>query len=108
MPRGRRVARAGEKGFMGTVVEVARAFGYLCYHTHDSRNSAAGFPDLVLCHRKTGRLIFAELKAGDNDPTPAQQDWLAALRRDPASAAVVRVWREEDWPEIERVLKGEE
>lgn len=104
----RRPARAGEKGFMGAVIQAARAFGYLVYHTHDSRKSEEGFPDLVLCHRKTGRLVFAELKAEGEEPTLAQEDWLAALRRDPASVALVRCWRPSDWHEIERVLKGEE
>ncbi len=37
-----------EKPFQAQVVELARLSGWLTYHTHDSRRSQSGFPDLVL------------------------------------------------------------
>ena len=53
--------------------------GWYCYHTHDSRHSPAGFPDLCLVHPRTGRLIFWELKATTGRIKPEQQHWLDAL-----------------------------
>ena len=46
--------------FQPQVVKLAKLCGWRPYHTHDSRRSAAGFPDLILI--KDGWLIAAELK----------------------------------------------
>ena len=35
-----------EKKFQSQVVRIAKVFGWLCYHTYDSRRSEPGFPDL--------------------------------------------------------------
>lgn len=40
--------RISEKEFQAQVLDLARLTGWLCYHPHDSRRSAPGFPDLVL------------------------------------------------------------
>ena len=39
--------------FMPAVVELAKRFGWLLYHTHNSRRSASGFPDLVMVRPPT-------------------------------------------------------
>lgn len=70
----------------------------MAYHTHDSRRSEPGFPDLVLV--KGTRLIFAELKADTGRVSPAQQRWLDALGA--TSRAVV--WRPRDWRQLSREL----
>jgi len=49
----------------------------LVYHTHDSRHSAAGFPDLVIL--LPGKLIFAELKAEGKELSEDQQAWMDGL-----------------------------
>jgi hypothetical protein len=36
-----------ERVFMEAVLEQARWRGWLCYHTHDSRRSPEGFPDVI-------------------------------------------------------------
>jgi hypothetical protein len=90
-----------EKEFMGQVVALARLRGWLVYHTHDSRRSPAGFPDLVLVRPRDGRLVFAELKTDRGCLRPAQVLWLEALRQ---TAAEVYVWRPAQWDEIERCL----
>ena len=59
-----------------------------------------GFPDLVLV--RGGRLIFAELKVGKNNPTDDQMRWLTELRR---AHHYVYLWRPCDWREIEEVLR---
>lgn len=63
-----------EKQFMGQVIQLAKLFGWLIYHTHDSRRSVAGFPDLILL--RGGRLLVVELKVGKNRATADQQAWL--------------------------------
>ena len=91
-----------EKEWMQQVVTLARLKGWLCYHTHDSRRSEPGFPDLVLV--KAGHpVIFAELKTEKGRVMPSQAMWLETLR-----AAVlppnVHVWRPADWEMIVEVL----
>ena len=74
------------------VIELAQLLGWLCYHTHDSRRSAPGFPDLVLVHEQTGALVFAELKSNSGRVTPEQDRWLTALGR----RHIAEVWRPRD------------
>ena len=90
-----------EKELLACVRELARLAGWLCYHTHDSRRSEPGFPDVVLV--RGGRVLFRELKVGRNHVTPTQARWLDRLREAGADAAV---WRDTDWLDgtIERGL----
>lgn len=71
---------------------------WLGYHTHDSRRSQPGFPDLVLVHAKQQRLIFAELKKETGRQTEAQKTWEGHLR---VIRSVVPLefylWRPSDW-----------
>lgn len=82
-----------EKELMALVIEAARWSNFWVYHTHDSRRSQAGFPDLVLVHRDSGRLLFCELKSAKGALTPEQEDWLTYLGRKHET----RVWKPEDW-----------
>jgi hypothetical protein len=95
----RAAGRISEKVFTGQVVQLARMLGWRVYHPWLSVHSAAGFPDLVLC--RPPRLIVAELKVGRNVPTPAQHEWLDALR---ACGAEMFVWYPEDMQAIGDVL----
>jgi hypothetical protein len=88
-----------ESQFQAAVVEYAERLGWLAYHTHDSRRSNPGFPDLVLARR--GRLIFAELKTEKGRLSTAQVDWLRAIED---ASIEVYVWRPSLWHEIEGVL----
>ena len=86
-----------EKEFMQQVIQLAKLRGWLVYHTHDSRRSAAG---LLLV--RGPRLMAAELKIGRNKLSDEQFGWMKAL----AQANVrVYIWRPEDWPEIEKELR---
>lgn len=100
-----------EREFQAQIKELAQLCGWLVYHTLDSRGSDAGFPDLVLV--RDGSIIFAELKSAKGRVTPAQQQWVDALRTITATLidllptrtpVRVRVWRPADWPEIEALL----
>lgn len=93
--------RETEKGFASGVIQLARMSGHLCYHTYDSRRSAAGFPDLVIV--KAGKpAIFAELKTQTGTRTPAQIEWGDELLATPGSE--YKLWRPASWPEIQEAL----
>lgn len=89
-----------EKHFQAAVIRVAQALHWRSYHTHDSRRSAAGFPDLVMV--RDDRLVFAELKSARGRFTFAQRTWLAALRAVPCIE--VYQWTPANWSEITTVL----
>lgn len=91
--------RVSEKEFQAAVVSLAKRNGWRVYHTHDSRKSEAGFPDLVMV--RAGRLIIAELKAASGKVAAAQQNWIDDLR---SCGLDVRVWRPSDWKAIVEVL----
>lgn len=91
-----------EKGFQQAVVDVARLCGWRVYWTHNSRNSPAGWPDLVLI--RPPECIFRELKR-DSRPsrvTPDQRDTMDALTD---CGLDVSVWTPDDWPLIEHTLQ---
>ena len=88
---GRAVTAMLEDDLQAAVIDLARMLGWLVYHTHDSRHSGKGFPDLVMCHPRSGALLFAELKSVTGRVTPEQDEWLRAL----AVRGVAFLWRPE-------------
>lgn len=86
---------------MQQVIELSSLSGWLCYHTHDSRRSQAGFPDLVMIRGE--RLIFAELKSEKGKTSSQQDEWLSALKG--SRQGEVYVWRPSDWDELVGVLE---
>ena len=75
------------------VLEIAAELRWLAYHTHDSRRSQPGFPDLVLVSARSGRVMWRELKRQKEKPSAEQQEWLDALR---AAGQDAGVWRPAD------------
>ena len=96
-----------EKQLLAAIREYARLRKWLCYHTHDSRRSEPGFPDLVLAR---DRLIVAELKSEKGRLTEEQRAWITTLeniaKHSPGNMEVF-VWRPLDWVSgyIETVLR---
>ena len=89
-----------EAQFQRQVLQLAGLFRWACYHTHDSRRSKSGFPDLVLV--KPGRpVIFAELKSDTGETSAEQDEWLTLLRTTPSQAFL---WRPKDLIDIARIL----
>ena len=80
-----------ERNLQNRILEAAKALGWLTYHTHDSRRSAPGYPDLTLVRSR--RLIFAELKSVKGKVTAEQQEWLDRLS---ATGAECYTWRPAD------------
>lgn len=103
IPVSRRTAPMSEAQLQAAVIECARALGWAVYHTHDSRRSEAGFPDL--CMVRGNRLLFAELKSASGRVSDAQEGWLLALIE---TGADVEVWYPSDWLSggIEEILRG--
>jgi len=87
------------------VIDTAHWAGFMHWHCHDSRRSRPGFPDLVLVHTTTGRLIFAELKSDKGRVRPEQDVWLQHLGK----LHEAYLWRPVHWQTgvIRKVLTGE-
>ena len=94
-------AAMSEADFQKQVVAFAEALGWHVYHTHDSRRSNPGWPDLAMVRRH--RLLLWELKTEKGRVTPEQRDFLERLQ----GVAVVEVdlRRPSDWPRIEEALR---
>lgn len=92
-----------EAAFQKLVLDAARLFGWLWYHTRDSRGSAAGFPDLTLVRK--GRVLFVELKTASGRLRAEQIVWaerLAAV----GGGVEHHVWRPTTaWETIQEVLR---
>ena len=95
--------RVSERAFQSQVEQYARMMGWLVSHAFLSIKSVAGFPDL-LCLRG-GVMVVAELKSLTGKTTEAQEQWLFSFRA--VQGARVFVWRptDQDWAEIEKVLR---
>ena len=103
-------ANMTERELQNNVVAMARALGWMPYHTFDSRRSEPGYPDLTLVHADTGRVIWAELKTAKGRLRPAQVEWLGALREVARDRGLeVYCFRSMDWIDgtIEAILRGE-
>ncbi len=100
LPAADLILRLSEKDFQQRIIDRARALGWLVYHTHNSRRSTAGFPDLVLCRR--GRTLFVEVKAEKGRLSEAQKEWWVELLLNVTNE--VYVWRPSDLAEIEDLL----
>lgn len=118
----RAVRRTSEAAFQRQVLQLAEFYGWQPYHTHDSRRSHPGFPDLVLVRGVD--LLFAELKTDTGRLRPAQAVWVKALQvvaeaidaaldvasrasgahRDSLPHVEVHVWRPADFDELHRRL----
>lgn len=88
-----------EQEFQVFVINLARQLGWYVYHTHDSRGSEAGFPDLTLVRDQV--LLFAELKRESGRVTAAQQ---RVHRLFEGAGHPVLVWRPSDWPAVVETL----
>lgn len=80
-----------EAAFQAAVLDVARTLGWSSYHTHDSRRSNAGWPDLALWRRD--QFLLAELKRERGRLSPDQARTVNALR---VAGLEVHCWRPSD------------
>ncbi len=99
LPAADLILRLSEKDFQQRIIDRARALGWLVYHTHNSRRSTEGFPDLVLA--RAGRVIFTEVKAEKGQLSKGQKEWLNNLAHETHE---VHVWRPSNLAVIEDLL----
>ena len=92
-----------EKELQASVEHAALLHGWLYYHTHDSRRSERGFPDLVLV--RDGVIIFAELKVKKRKPSWDQLKWITSLSEVKGSWVRVFIWTEKEWHD-DTILKA--
>lgn len=104
-----------EKAFQAAVRQYAELRGWRVMATTRSKFSPAGEPDLRMV--RGARFVWAELKSDTGRLSQAQQECLADLRKfagrmnhalPPCSSDIgvgVYVWRPDDWPSIEAVLR---
>ena len=104
-----------EKELLATVLELADAYGWMCFHIFETRRharvSSKGFPDLVLGRRINQEvdIIVAELKSESGSLSPEQRAWRdiwQLVSGVPGSALQYYLWRPSDLLDgtIERVL----
>lgn len=67
-----------EDQMYAALARAARLGGWLFIHHHDSRHSAAGFPDILAI--RGGELLAWECKRERGKTTPAQDAWLAGFQ----------------------------
>jgi len=85
----RRLRSILEKDFQAQIIELAGLAGWrLIYHTHDSRRSTAGFPDLVMM--RPPEILVLEVKREKGRLTPEQGEWIDGFRACGIEAHVVR------------------
>jgi hypothetical protein len=68
-----------EEELRKSYLKAATLYGWMQYHTHDSRRSAAGFPDDVLVNPDRGRVVYVEAKSANGKVMPEQTAWHDAL-----------------------------
>ena len=89
-----------EAVWQGMVIEAATQAGWLHYHTHDSRKSQRGFPDLVLV--RPPDILFIELKTETGVMQPDQKVWQQWLSQCPQIEYAI--WRPSDFTQIAQRL----
>ena len=105
-----------EAKFTRMVIELAHHCGWKTAHFRPAltakgwrtavQGDGVGFPDLVLVHRVRRVGFWVELKVPPNKVTAEQQDWLDVLGACCHKPGRAAVWTPDDWPEIEKILKG--
>lgn len=107
LPVADRPALRTEKQFQEVIRQAALAAGWIYYHPQISLHNTPGFPDTTLVRLDPSgagaRLLFAELKMPGQDPSAAQQRWLAALGH--VTTVQTFLWRPDDLVQALEVLR---
>ncbi len=95
--------KMSEADLKEVVISVAKRYGWLIHHDLPAQNSRgrwltnvqgdAGFPDLILLHPVSGKLLAVELKAEKGKLSPLQKRWLMAFD---AGSHFNSVWKPSD------------
>ena len=93
--------KMSEAAWTAKIRETAALYGWLSYHTHNSKFSEPGWPDFVLGHSRHRRTIFAELKTETGGLSGPQHAWLTHLS---ACGFETALWRPSDMDTVLSVL----
>ena len=93
-----------EAVWQGTIMRVLKDAGFMTYHTHDSRRSPSGWPDVAAIKPTGGTLYLCELKTETGIVSQAQAAWLEALGG--CTGVVAEVWRPSMLQEVVDKLRG--
>jgi hypothetical protein len=85
-----------EGTLLAKIRALATPYGWLIYHTYDSRKSEPGFPDTVMTDGTS--LLIYELKDNHRKPTHEQETWLNLLAH--TGKVECGIWRPRDLPAI--------
>ena len=110
-----------ERDFQNNVIDLFHSYGWRIAHFRPARTDKGwrtavsadgeGFPDLFMVHPEWLQVVIIEGKSEKGTVALAQQGWLTPLMQWAAQIpdhAKVRVFRPSDWPEIERIARGEQ
>ena len=85
------------------VISVAKRYGWLIHHDLPAQNNRgrwltniqgdAGFPDLLMVHPVSGKIVAVELKSERGKVSPLQKRWLMAFD---AGEVFNSVWKPSD------------
>lgn len=84
-----------EDELLTALLELFALDGWRAYHVRRSDRAVIqglggdGFPDVIAVHALRSRLIALECKSDAGLPTPAQLEWLFALRAHPTIEATI-------------------
>jgi hypothetical protein len=81
-----------EAALLARVIHLCDLYGALVYHTHDSRGSRPGFPDLVIAGPLG--ILWRELKVVNGRLTFEQRQWGRGLRE---AGQDFEVWTPDDY-----------
>jgi len=93
------MADTPEKKVKKKVVEILKASGAYYFYPVMAGYGSSGVPDLVVCHY--GTFIGIECKAGNNKPTPLQEQNLTRIKQAGGYALVIN---EENIHEVQEIL----
>jgi hypothetical protein len=102
-----------EREFTSLAILLAGYCGYRVAHFRPGRvkrgsgwetpidGNGKGFPDLLCVHEERRHFLVAELKCGNNRPSPEQKAWLRAFA---AAGADTFVWYPRDFEAMKTVM----
>lgn len=90
-----------EAQFQRQITDLADITGWAWYHTHDSRKSPVGYPDLTLL--RGASVIILEVKTETGKLRAGQQDWIDRWAQVPG--VIAAVVRPADWERIAEWLR---
>ena len=82
------------------VVAILKQYGAYFFYPVTGGYGRSGVPDIIVCHK--GRFIGIECKAGNNKPTPLQEQNLNAIQ---AAGGTSLVINEDNISTVEKTLQ---